>query len=103
MPPLRFREHGFCYSHSVERLIKGLPCETLALPTSPIEPFEGTLYRPIVELLERLHVAPYAVVVVVSLQPSVQAFDKLAAFQVTVLLDGCFCPNARIGLFQAGI
>jgi hypothetical protein len=81
MLTLLFREQWFYYSQSVERLFKGLPCETLALPSSPIEPFEGTFYRPVVELHERFHVAPYNA----SLPPS---RTKGRAHSVNIRLPG---------------
>lgn len=94
MLSLLFCEHWFRYIQPFERLVKGLPGEALALPPSPIEPFERALDRPIVKLPERLHIAPYSVVVVVSLQPSIQAFDKLSTFQMTVLFDPFLYPTA---------
>ena len=95
MLSLLFREHRYYYSQSLERPVKGFPCETPALPASAIKPFERTLDRPIVKLPERLHVALQSVVIVVSLQPSVQAFGKLSTFQVTVLFDPVLYSMAR--------
>ena len=66
------------------------PVETSTLPTSAVEPFEGTADRKGEEAAQGPFVTAYAVVVVVADQLSVQGLDEPTPLQMAIGLDPLF-------------
>ena len=72
---------------AVEDVGKLLPRVTPLLASSPVEPCERTVHRPMEEAVERAGVPAHAIVVVVASQSRMQTLEEFPPRQVPVLLD----------------